>query len=339
MAEPIVVWGAGAIGGTLGAHWARAGHDVLLVDTVAEHVEACRTSGLAIFGPVVEFNQVVPAVTPAELTGSYARIVLAVKAQATAAALPMLAPHLAPDGFVLSAQNGLNELEIAAALGSERTMGCFVNFGADWHGPGRILYGNRGALVVGEIDGTVRDRTRAMFDLAKGFEPEAVLTTDIWAYLWGKMAYGAMLFATALNHDSMSENFADPARLPAWLALGREVVATALARGVTPRGFGGFDPMAFAPGRTEAEAVAVVHWLRDYTAVGAKTHSGIWRDLAVRKRRTEAGAQIGIVPKLAAEQGIATPALSAVGRLIAEIEDGARPQSAETFGILLKAVA
>jgi 2-dehydropantoate 2-reductase len=338
LADTILIWGAGAIGGTMGAHWARAGHDVLLVDTVAEHVEACRTTGLTVFGPVTEFTQVVPAATPAELSGSFSRIVLAVKAQATAAALPMLAPHLAPDGFVLSAQNGLNEIEIAEAVGAERTMGCFVNFGADWHGPGRILYGNRGALVVGEIDGSVRDRTRAMHALCREFEPDAILTEDVWAYLWGKMAYGAMLFATALNHDSMTDNFADAARMPAWLALGREVAATALARGVTPRGFGGFEPMAFAPGRPDAEGIAVVHWLRDYTAVGAKTHSGIWRDLAVRRRKTEAGAQLNIVPKLAAQRGIPTPALSAVGRLIAEIEEGRREQSAATFATLLEVI-
>jgi 2-dehydropantoate 2-reductase len=338
VADPVLIWGAGAIGGTMGAHWARAGYDVLLVDTVPEHVEACRTTGLTVFGPVAEFTQVIPAVTPAELTGTYSRIVLAVKAQATAAALPMLAPHLAPGGFVFSAQNGLNEIAIAEAVGAARTMGCFVNFGADWHGPGRILYGNRGALVVGEIDGTIRDRTRAMHALCLEFEPDAILTDDVWAYLWGKLAYGAMLFATALNHDSMSENFADPARMPVWLALGREVVATALARGVTPRGFGGFEPMAFAPGRPDAEGIAVVHWLRDYTAVGAKTHSGIWRDLAVRKRRTEAEAQIGIVPRLAAGHDIATPALSAVARLVAEIEAGQRAQSPETFAALLDAI-
>ena len=339
MADPIVVWGAGAIGGTLGAHLARAGHEVLLVDTVAEHVEACRTKGLTISGPVTEFTQIIPAVTPAELTGRYSRIVLAVKAQATKAALPILAPHLAPDGFVFSAQNGLNELEIAEAVGAERTMGCFVNFGADWHAPGQILFGNRGAFVVGEIDGVIRDRTRSMHALCQAFEPDAILTTDIWSYLWGKMAYGAMLFATALNHDSMSENFADTRRMPAWLALGREVAATALARGVTPRGFGSFDPMAFAPWRADADGIKVVEWLRDYTAVGAKTHSGIWRDLAVRKRKTEAEAQLMIMPKLAAQQGIATPALTAVGGLIKDIEEGRREQSPESFNALLDAIA
>ena len=48
MAEPILIWGAGAIGGTIGAYWRRAGLDVLLVDKVAEHVQTCRTTGLAI---------------------------------------------------------------------------------------------------------------------------------------------------------------------------------------------------------------------------------------------------------------------------------------------------
>ena len=339
MADPLVIWGAGAIGGTLGAHLARAGHEVLLVDTVAEHVEACRTEGLRIFGPVTEFTQIIPAATPEELKGRYSRIVLAVKAQATKAALPVLAPHLADNGFVFSAQNGLNELEIAETVGAERTMGCFVNFGADWHAPGQILYGNRGAFVVGEIDGSIHDRTRAMHALCQSFEPDAILTNDIWSYLWGKLAYGAMLFATALNHDSMSENFADTRRMPVWLALGREVAATALARGVTPRGFGSFDPMAFAPGRNDADGIRMVEWLRDYTAVGAKTHSGIWRDLAVRKRKTEAEAQLMIMPKLAAQKGIATPALNALGRLIKDIEEGRREQSPESFNALLDAIA
>jgi 2-dehydropantoate 2-reductase len=339
MADPLVIWGAGAIGGTLGAHLARAGYEVLLVDTVAEHVEACRTKGLRIFGPVTEFTQIIPAATPEELKGRYSRIVLAVKAQATKAALPVLAPHLADNGFVFSAQNGLNELEIAETVGAERTMGCFVNFGADWHAPGQILYGNRGAFVVGEIDGSIRDRTRAMHALCQSFEPDAILTSDIWSYLWGKLAYGAMLFATALNHDSMSENFADTRRMPVWLALGREVAATALARGVTPRGFGSFDPMAFAPGRNDADGIRMVEWLRDYTAVGAKTHSGIWRDLAVRKRKTEAEAQLMIMPKLAAQKGIATPVLNALGRLIKDIEEGRREQSPESFNALLDAIA
>jgi 2-dehydropantoate 2-reductase len=335
MAEPILIWGAGAIGGTLGAYWARAGFDVLLVDKAAEHVEACRTRGLAIEGPIDTFAQVVPAVTPDQVKGRFERIVLAVKAHHTPEALEALAPHLAESGFVLSAQNGLNEIEIAAHVGPERTMGCFVNFGADWLEPGRILYGNRGSVVVGEIDGSVRERTRAMFEQLKVFEPDAVLTDDIWGYLWGKLAYGAMLFGTALTPDSMSANFADPARAPAWLALGREVAAVAAARRMRPRGFGEFRPEAFAPGASEAEARQVLAWLAEFTTWTAKTHSGIYRDLSVRKRRTEVDAQVGIIAELGRESGVPTPALDRLVELIHDIEDNRRPQARETLNELV----
>jgi 2-dehydropantoate 2-reductase len=333
--DRILIWGAGAIGGALGAYWKRAGLDVTLVDQVAEHVAACRTTGLEIEGPVEEFTQIVPALTPAEVKGEWPIVVLAVKAQHTEATTRQLAPHLSPDGYVLSAQNGLNELAIARIVGDERTMGCFVNYGADWHGPGRILYGNRGAVVVGEIDGSIRERTRAMHERLKIFEPDAVLTDNIWGWLWGKLAYGAMLFATALTPDSMSANFADPARERAFLALGREVIAVVHARGVTPIGFREFDPSAFAPGAPDEAAREVIATLADYTSKTAKTHSGIWRDLAVRKRKTEVDEQIGVIATLGREAGVETPAIRALVELIHDIEDGRRPQSVDTMKALI----
>jgi 2-dehydropantoate 2-reductase len=332
--EPIVVWGAGAIGGTLGAYWARAGIPVVLVDIVKEHVEACRTTGLEITGPVEAFKTVVPAKTPDELTGTYKRIVLAVKAHATEAAVARLSPHLAADGFVLSAQNGLNEIAISRQVGPERTMGCFVNFGADWHGPGRILFGNRAAVVVGEIDGSIRPRTRAMHDLLKVFEPEAVLTDNIWGYLWGKLAYGAMLFATALNNDSMAENFSDPQRFAVFNRVGREVMAVARARGIVPVGFNGFDPAAFAPEAPESASRASIAQLAEFNRHSAKTHSGIWRDLAVRKRKTEVDPQIGIIAELGREVGVDTPVIRRLVELVHDVEEGRRSMSLETFQAL-----
>ncbi len=339
MGEPILIWGAGAIGGTLGAYWARAGLDLKMVDIVAEHAEACSRDGLTIEGPVENFRQVVPTVTPDRLEGRYSRIVLAVKALHTVDALESLRPHLTDKGFVLSAQNGLNELQIARTVGEARTMGCFVNFGADWHGPGRILFGNRAAVVVGEIDGKIRDRTREMHELLKIFEPDAILTEDIWAYLWGKLGYGAMLIGTALTEDSMSANFADPARGPAWITLAREVMAVAAAKGVKPKGFNGFTPEAFLPGATDAAAEESVAALAEFNRHTAKTHSGIWRDLAVRKRKTEVDAQIGMVIEVAEELGIATPALRRLVELIHDIEQGRRPQSLQTLEALIEKCA
>ena len=295
MTESILVWGGGAIGGTIAAYWARAGIDVLLVDIESDHVTTCRSSGLEISGPVDEFVVRIPAVTPDEVLGCFSRVILAVKAQHTRAAIEMIRPHLTADGFVVSAQNGLNELTISEVVGKGATIGAFVNFGADWHGPGQVLFGNRGAVVVGEIDGTVGGRTEEMHQLLQVFEPDAVLTDNIWGYLWGKLAYGAMLFATAINNDSMADNFANPSRSELWVAIGREVMGLATKRGIQPVGFNGFNPMAYLPGASDLEAQASIEEMAEFNRGSAKTHSGIWRDLAVRKRKTEVTEQLGVL--------------------------------------------
>jgi 2-dehydropantoate 2-reductase len=333
--DPVLVWGGGAIGGTLAAYWSRAGVPVRMVDIVPAHVEASRSQGLRIEGSIDTFVQRVDACLPEELAGRFTRIVLAVKAQHTAAALDRLLPHLADDGFILSAQNGLNEVLIAERAGRARTMGCFVNFGADWIEPGRIVYGGRGEVVVGEIDGPARPRTEEMHRLLRLFEPNAILTDNIWGYLWGKLAFAAMLFATSLNNDGMDANFGDPERFPVFDRLGREVMAVAQAAGVRPVGITGFDPAAFMPGAPEAAARACMAVLAQRRKGAAKKHSGFWRDLAVRKRRTEVDELLGKVSAAGKRSGIPTPALDLLIALVHEVEEGRRELSWDTFRILL----
>ena len=60
----LLVWGAGAIGGTLGAHLVRAGHDVTFVDRAEDHVAAINKHGLRIEGPLAQFVARAPAFTP-----------------------------------------------------------------------------------------------------------------------------------------------------------------------------------------------------------------------------------------------------------------------------------
>ena len=323
---PILIWGAGAIGGILGAYFARAGHEVRMVDIVADHVEAMRTTGLRIEGPVEEFTQVLPADTPDTLDGTFDRVILAVKAHHTEAALDMLLPHLAADGFVVSAQNGLNERVIADRIGAHRTLGCFVNYGADWLEPGRILYGNRAAVSLGELDGSDSDRLRGMHALFSLVEPEAVRTDNIWGYLWGKCGYGALLFATALTPASMSDAMEPAATRCVYARLGSEVMQLAAAEGVVPLGFNGFDPEAFRTGDA-AGIDRAIDAMVAHNRQTAKTHSGIYRDLAVRKRKTEVDAQIGVLVEIGRTHGIPTPALAKMCDLIHEIEDGRRAQS------------
>jgi len=119
--EPILIWGAGAIGGTLGACLVRAGHSVVFVDNANDHIQAIMSRGLSIEGPITEFNIRATAVTPEQLTGKFDTVFLCVNAHHTLPSVRALEPHLAGDGVVISAQNGLNELEIAEVVGESRT--------------------------------------------------------------------------------------------------------------------------------------------------------------------------------------------------------------------------
>src|SRR6266481_1827833 len=156
----VTVYGAGAIGGTTGAALARAGHDVLLVDSHAPHVEAINAHGLTIEREGKLMTTPLRAVQPAGLGKEIPLVLLAVKSHHTPEALAELVPRLAAASTVVSLQNGLSEELIAQAIGSERTVGCLVNWAADWIGPGRILHGGHGAFVLGELDGRITPRVR-----------------------------------------------------------------------------------------------------------------------------------------------------------------------------------
>jgi 2-dehydropantoate 2-reductase len=333
----ILIWGAGAIGGTIGAYLARAGHSIVFVDIVPEHVAAIGGPGVKIEGPVEEFTVTAPSFTPDRLTGRFKRTLLCVKAQHTEDAARALLPFLAEDGYVVSAQNGLNELVIAKIVGRERTIGAFVNFGADYLEPGRILYGGHGAVVLGELDGKTTPRLAALHRLIKDFEPAAIITDNIWGYLWGKLGYGALLFATALTNDSIADALAEKEHFALYRALGREVMAVALAEGIKPEGFNGFDPGAFMAdadtARTERSMAAMVAHNRG----SAKSHSGIWRDLAVCKRKTEIDAQIAIIAEIATKHGQKAPITRRLVALIHEIEDGKRAMGRENLAVLAEA--
>jgi 2-dehydropantoate 2-reductase len=320
-AEPVVVWGAGAIGGTIGAYLRRAGHPVLFVDIVPEHVAAIGGGDLRIEGPVGAFSAGGPACLPEELRGRHKLILLAVKAHHTEAATRSLAPHLAEDGAVVSCQNGLNELLIADVVGRGRTIGCFVNFYADYMGPGRVTYAKRGAVVVGELDGRRTARIERVHRLMQVFDRDAILSDNIFGYLWGKAGYGAILKASALTDDTIADFIADSRRRPVLVRLVQEILAVAKADGAVPLGFDGFEPEAFISGDPAAIAATMAR-MEQLNRGTAKPRSGIWRDLAVRKRRTDAAAQLAPVRAAARRLGLATPTVDRLVALITDIEEG-----------------
>ncbi len=325
MSNPIVIWGAGAIGGTLGAAFIRAGHEVIFVDNARDHVEAINAKGLKIEGPIFEDTVKAKAYLPEDFEGGYERMFLCVKAHHTEAASRELVKHLASDGYVVSAQNGLNERVIAPIAGEHRVIGCFVNFGADYLEPGVVQYSGHGAVVVGELDGRTTPRIEEIHALMRQFEPKAVLTDNIWGYLWGKLIYGALLFGTALTNDSIADVLANPSYRPVLTRLAHEVGKVAAANNIVPQAFDGFDPAAFAPSAPASETERSFDEMVVHNRKSLKSHSGIWRDLAVRKRRTEVDAQVLPVVEIGHSLGVPTPLAAGIVTMIHEIEDGKRP--------------
>jgi 2-dehydropantoate 2-reductase len=314
------VFGAGAIGGTVGAYMARGGEDVLFVDREAEHVRAMRERGLTIRGFDETFSVRVEACTPDVLPERLETVLLACKAPATEGAVRSFADRLAPDGCVVSLQNGLNELTIAREVGEARTIGAFVNFSADYLEPGLIHFGGRGAFYLGELDGSITPRLQQL-QRALGHWGHVQVTDNIWGFLWGKQAYGAMLFGTALTNDSMGEAIDQHRGVTVELA--REVLRVAAANGIRPLGFDGFEPDVIAAA-DQAAIDASLDRLIDIRRGDAKTHSGIWRDLAVRKRRTEVDAHFLPIVADANRLGIDVPLLQRMIEMIHELEENRR---------------
>ncbi|MGH3629934.1 MAG: ketopantoate reductase family protein [Sciscionella sp.] len=331
------VVGAGAIGGTLAWHLARAGHPVTIVDVDAEHVAAIAEHGIVMEGSGRREAQFVAAArTPEQVAEPLSHVLLAVKAPATDTAARWLADQLATDGFVASLQNGLNEDVIASHVGADRTVGAFVDLFADVVAPGVISDGGAGAVAIGELDGGDTARVRDLVSDLQAWGP-AVATDNVKGYLWAKLGFGAMLTATALADDAMAD-LLDRHRQVAH-ALAGEVFAVAAAECVNLMPFDAFRPDAYLPcarpEESESATDGLVKWLRTQ----AKTRSGIWRDIAVRHRPTEVPTQYAPVVAAADRHRIDVPVLRAMLAEVAEVEADLATMNEERLVALDRIVA
>jgi 2-dehydropantoate 2-reductase len=321
------VVGSGAIGGTLGAHMARAGEDVTFVDQDADHVKAMNERGLTIRGYSETFTVPAQAFTPEAVPGPLEAVLLAVKAQHTETALRAVLDRLAPDGFVVSLQNGLCEDVIRGIVGDARTVGAFVNLSADYLEPGLVHYGSVGALYLGELDGRSSERLEGLERAFAHWGPVHP-TDNIWGYLWGKMGYANMLFATA-TVDATMPDVIDRYR-PLAAELAAEVYDVAEREGVRVEGFDAVEPWVFHPrGQDPALVNASLDRMVAWQRTSEKQKSGIWRDLAVRHRPTEVDVQIGRCAAIGARHGLAMPLTNRLVGMIHDLEQGRRVMSWE----------
>jgi 2-dehydropantoate 2-reductase len=310
---------------------------VLLVDAAEAHVAAINAHGLTIESPgAPDWTVQVPAVTPDKLTGPRDLVLLSVKSQHTAAALDAVVPSLSPTGTIVALQNGLNEELISSRIGAARTVGCLVNFGADWQAPGRIQWGGPGAIVLGELDGRVTPRVKDLAQLLAA-AGETQITQNIWGVKWSKHVYGALLFATALVDATVHEVVARSTAVQQMLiALVCESMEVAEASGIRLEAFDEFDPTLYyaALAGDDAALADAIELISHHYRTRTKTKTGVWRDLAVRKRKTEASF-FDITLKGGEKLGVTLPLTRAMLAMIHEVEDGRRPMAWENLDALV----
>ena len=139
------IYGAGSLGTVLGAYVTKNGGQIDLINRNRAHVDALRKNG-AIINGTVDMTVPVSALTPDEMTGKYDVILLLTKQLLNKEVVSFLNGYLAEDGVIVTLQNGLPEPGIAEIIGSERTMGCVVEWGAALTAPGVCT-------LTSEVDG------------------------------------------------------------------------------------------------------------------------------------------------------------------------------------------
>jgi len=327
------VWGSGAIGGVVGAAMAAAGENVELVDIVPEHVQAMNRHGLTVRSASSEQCVAVRAALPRDVTGMFDLVFLAVKSQFTNAALDAIESHLGPDSAVISLQNGVNEPHIARRIGVERTIGCLVDLSSDYHGPGQIVRGRQGNLFVGELDGRMTARLEEARRLLAHSTPTHACA-NIMGFVWAKMCKGTIDATTALVDTNALEVRADRRYHPIRIQLVREAIQVAAAEGVRVEPFAHFDPAPFldsSPAGVAAASAVLDEIARGQAKNNTRVRTGYWRDIVVRKRKTEIDYITGEIVRCGERHGIPTPLNRLQLRMFEEIESGRRSMEWKNF--------
>jgi 2-dehydropantoate 2-reductase len=331
----VTIIGAGAIGGITGAYMERNGVDVTLVEQSDEHLEAIRCDGLQIDG-IETFTVRPPVLRPNEVRGPLELVIVAVKTQHTAAALDLIEPYLEPDSIVLPLQNGISALWIAERIGQDRTIPSSITTNNFYTSPGHLTYNRKGVVHVGESDGRITPRVEEIVKLL-AYPYDAEASDNVWGYIWAKMVAGSMTFTTALVNAPMGAILLKSDQHKRMFAgIGAETAAVAQARHVRLEPGDDLDPSGLLPGASEATMIREVERFAEHAM---NVYSGVWRDIAVRKRRTEGDTLIGPVIDEGERQGLAMPLNRAMRRLLAEVEDGQRPQAWENLDELIAIAA
>lgn len=341
----IAVIGVGAIGGYAGGHMARAGHDVTLIDPWPEHVEYMRKHGLQLSGltPAETHSIKVNALHITDVQQLVKQkpfdiAFVCVKSYDTEWATHLIKNYLAPDGFIVSLQNCINEERIAAIVGWGKTMGCIASLvAAELYAPGHVkrtvpLGGDKHTVFrVGEVHGRITKRATEVFELLRSADSGKV-TANLWGERWSKLVVNSMRnglsAATGLSGNER-DGREETRRLS--IRLGSEAVRVGQALGFELEKMLGMEPETLArAGEGSSDALTEIE---NILSEGAKKRSDEQRPSMAQDmfkgRRTETEFINGFVAVKGQEIGVPAPTHAKMNAAVLRVERGDAPASPE----------
>ena len=309
----VCIYGAGAIGGYLAAGLAGVPDVELGLVARGGHLAAMREKGLTVLQKGEARTVAVRATDDPSELGAQDYVIMALKSHQAWEVTDPLQPLLGPNTAVVTCQNGIpwwyfhglpeplagRVLETVdpggrqwREIGPQRAIGCVVYPATEIKEPGTIehVYGDR--FPIGEPDGTISERCRALSEIlvAGGFKAPVLddVRSEIWLKLWGNLCFNPISALTRATLDIVASH---GDTRPIAMAMMREAEAVAHALGSSFR-------------------VDLERRIDGAAKVGAHRTSML-QDLE-RGRTLELDALTGSVQELARLVDVATPVIDTV---------------------------
>jgi 2-dehydropantoate 2-reductase len=338
LGKRIAMVGSGAVGGYVAGNMVRNGADVTLIDAWPDHVTKMNESGLELRGTTEAESHNVPvkAINICEVSnlpkeGPIDIAFISVKSYETQFAAALIESYLAPDGYVVSLQNAINEEAIAAVVGAHRVIGCIASsISCGLEGPALVrrhvpIRGDSYTVFrAGELHGRVTDRVQEVAELA-GHTDSSMVTKNIWGERWTKLvinsSHNGLSACTGLGGNDMVRD--DGAR-SVNIRLTAETLRVGKALGFvvgTKKGTTAEQWYAAAGGDKKALQEIEDGLFAEIANRSDGARPSMGQDM-LKGRKTEIDAMNGFVCEKGAEVGIPTPMNATMVDLVKRCERG-----------------
>ncbi|CUJ39017.1 2-dehydropantoate 2-reductase [Achromobacter xylosoxidans] len=331
----IAIFGAGSVGGYVGAMLTAAGGDITLVDAWPQHVEAMQRDGLHLSGTQGDRTVAVEALGIADVQKLARKPIdvalLCVKSYDTAWMTALIKDYLSPSGYIVSMQNGMNEDVIAGIVGWGRVVGCVLNtIGVEMTGPGAVMRWMEPAAPgysvfrIGEIHGRATQRAQALAQVLQAVD-NASVTSNLWGERWSKLANNAMASAIGpIANVGIREMYADRDLRRLSIRSVVETIRVGQGMGLELEKICGMPSQVWlavdSDGRTDYAPIE--SGIAEFEKrIGAAGQPSTLHDVR-RGRRTEIDSINGLVASKAAEAGIPAPLHTELTALVQKVAAG-----------------